>query len=175
MIGISFLEIVKGFWIIIKSLWWIWALALSIGLFPVIINWFSKWLEERRLKKWLEKHKTLEEWKKIDDREFERITAIIFQKSGYKTKVVGGPGDRGIDIIAQKDGKRTFFQCKQKEKVPPRKILEFSGALKLRKRKEGEKAFFVTTGNFTEEGRMIAKEDSIELIDGLKLEKLAKP
>lgn len=171
----SIFEILGIFWLIIKSLWWVWALALSIGLLPVIINWFSKWfskwLEERRLKKWLEEHKTLEEWKKVDGRKFEEIVAIIFEKLGYKTKI---RVDRGIDIIAEKDGKKTFIQCKRMDKVIPDDVRAFWGSIQKQIEKgKGEGGVFVTTGSFTEASKEFVKDKPIELIDGLKLEELA--
>lgn len=174
MINFSFqdvLESIKVFWIIIKSLWWIWVIVLIIGLFPVIINWFFKWLEGRRLKKWLEEHKKLEDWKKLDGREFEKVVFTIYRNLGYKAK---RRRDHGIDIIAIKDGKRIFIQCKQMDKVKPDHVRAFWGSIegKIKKRK-GEKGFFVTTGEFTEQSRGFVKDKPIELIDGLKLEKLA--
>jgi len=110
---------------------------------------------------------------KVNGKEFEKITAAIFEKLGYKTKVVGGPGDKGIDVIAEKEGKRSYIQCKKMEKVSPHAIRDFYGAI-VDNLREGEKGFFVTIGEFTEEGKDFAKGKPIELIDGLKLEKLFK-
>jgi len=86
---------------------------------------------------------------------------------------VGGPGDKGIDVIAEKEGKRSYIQCKKMEKVSPHAIRDFYGAI-VDNLREGEKGFFVTIGEFTEEGKDFAKGKPIELIDGLKLEKLFK-
>jgi len=36
----------------------------SFLLIEIFFQWFGKWLEKQRVKKWLEKHKTLEDWKK---------------------------------------------------------------------------------------------------------------
>ena len=177
MFNISFSRVIESTWLFIKSSWQLWATILGIGLilvfFEKFFDWLGKWLDERRVKKWLEEHKTLEEWKKVDDKEFERITAAIFEKLGYKTKVVGGPGDRGVDVIAEKEGKINYIQCKKMEKVSPHAIRDFYGAI-VDKLKEVEKGFFVTIGGFTEEGKDFAEGKPIELIDGLKLEKLFK-
>ncbi len=174
MIDTSFLEIIKGIWMyVIKPFWWVWVIALGIGLLPRGLDYLSKWLEKRRTKKWLEEHKTLEEWKKVDGRKFEEIVAIIFEKLGYKTKI---RVDRGIDIIAEKDGKKTFVQCKRMEKVIPDDVRAFWGSITdLIKKREGEGGIFVTTGSFTEESKEFVKDKPIELVDGLKLEKLANP
>jgi len=162
---ISFLQI-------LKSTWQIWIFILSFGLFFILVEYLFKWLEELKTKKWFKEHKTLEEWKKVDSRKFEKITAIIFKNLGYKTKVVGGARDWGIDIIAKKDGKRIFIQCKRMDKISPGAIREFYGSI-VNRLKEGEKGIFVTTGKFSEEGREFIRDKPIELIDGIKLEKLA--
>lgn len=173
MLEITWFETIKTFWEIFKLLWWVWVLALGVILIELGFNYLAKFLEERRTKKWLEKHKTLEDWKKIDDKEFEKITAIIFQQLGYKTKVVGGPGDQGIDVVAKKEGKRYFIQCKQMDRVSPSMIRDFYGAI-VDRLKEEEKGFFVTTGEFTQEGKEFAKNKPIELINGLKLERMVQ-
>lgn len=165
-------------WEIIKSLWFLWVIALGIAAVPVLFNILVRKLvrkiEEIRLKRWLEKHKKLEDWKKLDGREFEKVVAVIYEKLGYKTKITGGPKDRGIDIIANREGKRTFIQCKQMEVVQPKYIREFYGSI-VDHLKEGENGLLITTGVFTEEGYDydFVKDKRIELIDGLKLEKLA--
>ena len=174
---INWSETMKLLWDIIRRFWWVWAMALGLELIIVFLerffDWLEKWLDKRRTQKWLEKHKTLEDWKKVSGKEFEKITATIFEKLGYKTKIIGGAGDRGIDVIAKKDGKRYFIQCKQMNKVSPSMLRDFYGSIADRL-KEGEKGFFVTTGEFTQEGKEFAQNKPIELINGLELEKMAK-
>jgi restriction system protein len=163
----------KDFWPIIKIFLWIFAISLSIEIFKIGVDYLVDWFEQRRIKKWLEKHKTLEEWKKLEGREFEKIVAAIFRNLGYKVKITGGPRDWGIDLIAIKEGKRYFIQCKNIEKVLPSQIREFYGSIVDRLKQE-EKGFFVTTGKFTEECKDFAYDKPIGLIDGIKLEKLAR-
>ncbi len=174
MIHIDYTEPIRTPWItFIKPFWWFWVIALST---PVVISiaksYISKWLDE----KWLKKHKRLIEWKTMNHKKFERIVAIIFEGLGYKTKVVGGSGDKGIDVIAFKDGKRFFIQCKRKNQVLPKEVREFAGSIQDLNKEKGEKGFFVTTGEFTEDGKVFAKDSliEIELINGFGLEKLAK-
>lgn len=174
MMDISFLEIIKGIWIyVIKPFWWFWVLIFGVLIvISIAESYISKWLDKR----WLKKHKRLIEWKTINHKKFERIVAIIFEGLGYKTKVVGGPGDEGIDIKAHKDGKRFFIQCKRKDQVSPKEVREFAGSIQDLKKEKGEKGFLVTTGGFTEKGKAFAKDNpiEIELINGFGLEKLAK-
>jgi len=48
----SISEWIKGFWLyVIKPLWWLWFLALGIGLLPVGLNYFFRWLKKRMSKK----------------------------------------------------------------------------------------------------------------------------
>ena len=111
----------------------------------------------------------------MDHKGFERMVAIIFENLGYKTKVVGGAGDGGIDIEAHKEGKKFFIQCKRKEQVRPSEIRDFAGSIQ-NLNLETEKGFFVTTGDFSKEGKAFAKGNpiKIDLINGLELEKLAQ-
>lgn len=167
MIKISMITV----WQIIKSLWFVWVVALGVAVIPVLFNILIRKIEEIRLKRWLEEHKKLEDWKKLNGREFEKIVALIYKGLGYKTKITGGAGDRGIDIILKKDGKNWFIQCKQMEVVSPKYVREFYGSV-VSRLGEGEKGFLVTTGDFTAEGKEFAKDKPIELINGLKVEKL---
>ena len=176
MFNIPFLELIKPFWQIMKQLWYIWIIIASLIGVQLFFRWFEEWSDNRRIKKWFEKHKILEEWKTISGTEFEKVTAIIFNNLGYKTKVIGGSGDREIDIKGSKDGKRIFIQCKNMEKVKPHDIRAFSDTLRKQNLKEGEMGIFVTTGEFTKGDEREAKEASVQmkLINGIKLENLAR-
>lgn len=174
MIHIDYTELIRTLWItFIKPFWWFWVIIIgTLVVIPIAKSYISKWLDKR----WLKKHKRLIEWKMMNHKKFERIIAIIFEGLGYKTKVVGGPGDKGIDVIAYKDGKRFFIQCKRKDKVLPEEIREFHGSIQDLNKEKGEKGFFVTTGEFTKDGKSFVKDSriEIELINGFGLEKLAK-
>lgn len=163
------IQLAITFWLILKSLWFVWFFAFILAATPIIVNISIRKIKAWQLKRWLKEHKKLEDWKKLDGREFEKIVALIYQNLGYKTKVVGGAGDRGIDIVMKKDNKTWFIQCKQMKVVSPKDVREFIGSLA-----EGEKGFLVTTGNFTTEGKESVKDKPIELINGYELEKLVK-
>lgn len=167
------IKIAVIFWVILKSLWFVWLTVFVTAVIPILINILIRKINEARLRRWLEKHKKLEDWKKLDGRKFEKIVALIYKNLGYQTKIIGGAGDRGIDIIIKKDRERTFIQCKQMDIVSPKYVREFYGSV-IDHLGEGERGLLVTTGGFTAEGKEFAKDKSIELIDGLKLEKLAK-
>ncbi|TKJ18837.1 MAG: hypothetical protein CEE43_17045 [Promethearchaeota archaeon Loki_b32] len=44
-------EILKTFWLIIKSLWWVWVFILGLTIFIELINSFFRKLTRRRLKR----------------------------------------------------------------------------------------------------------------------------
>ena len=164
-------EMFEVFWFIIVEFWYIWLLVLVLTLVPYGFNKLEEWVEKRRLKK----YKDLNEWKKLSGREFEKMAAIIFEEQGYKAKVVGGAGDKGIDIKLKKDGRKYFVQCKNMERVQPKDVRAFWGSIEEYIRKEKiKKGYFVTTGDFSKAGKEFVKNKPIELFNGLKLENFYK-
>jgi hypothetical protein len=46
------LEFFQGIWVyVIKPLWWLWLLALALGLFPKGLDYFFRHLKKRMSKK----------------------------------------------------------------------------------------------------------------------------
>jgi len=100
--------------------------------------------------------------------EFEHYIGDLFNKLGYKTRVIGGSYDEGIDVIAEKDEIKHYIQCKHyNNKVGVKDVREFYGALS--DKLSNDKAFFITTNFFTEKAERFAEDKPIELIDGSKL------
>ena len=103
--------------------------------------------------------------------QFEQEIADMFDRLGYKTEVVGGANDGGIDVIAYKDGKTYFIQCKKfmTREVTPHDVRDFLGAI-TNSNKPAEKGYFVTTGAFTLMAEKAAEGNPrLELIDGIRL------
>jgi len=82
---------------------------------------------------------------------------------------VGRSHDGGIDVIAEKDGKKNYIQCKKfiTSKVPVGAVRDFYGA--LADRVANGKGYFITTNKFTLEAEKFAEDKPIELIDGFEL------
>jgi HJR/Mrr/RecB family endonuclease len=102
--------------------------------------------------------------------DFERYTAELFKKLGYKADVVGGINDGGIDVIAEKEGRRHYIQCKRyssKNEVGVASIRDFYGAL-VDKVANG-KGYIITTGKFSLEAEKFAEGKPIELVDSHRL------
>ena len=50
-------------------------------------------------------------WATLSKREFELVVAKLFEKMGYKSGATRYTIDRGIDVVAEKDGKTTYIEC----------------------------------------------------------------
>lgn len=70
--------------------------------------------------------------KAIDWFQFEILIGLLYEDAGYSVQRVGGAkADGGVDLIAEKPGKRAVVQCKHWNswKVPPKDIRELLGAM----------------------------------------------
>jgi len=144
----------------------LWGLAF-IAVFIIIallikkskIHKQSQWWTDEELRRWLSE---LQHW------EFENYIGDLFTKLGYKTRVIGGSYDEGIDVIAEKNGIKHYIQCKKySNRVGVKEVREFYGA--LADKLTHDKAFFITTNDFSEEAERFAADKPIELIDSSKL------
>ncbi|MCL5775110.1 MAG: restriction endonuclease [Patescibacteria group bacterium] len=122
----------------------------------------EKWRSGRELIRWLQAMRPAE---------FEDYTAHLFSKLGYKVEVTGASHDGGIDVIAEKDGRKHYIQCKKfiTREVPVGAVRDFYGA--MADKGADAKGIFITTNKFTLEAEKFANDKPIELVDGFKLEK----
>lgn len=96
-----------------------------------------------------EKFRSLSDLQEMTPERFEEHIAYIFKQMGYQTEVVGGPGDYGVDIEAQRGKELVVIQCKryqQGNKVPSRAVRDFIGAMLVA---DAHRGYFVTTSSFT--------------------------
>jgi len=157
-------------WFFNKATFWKWFFYGII--FVVVAAVFDFWLRERKFKHiqgFLSDRELLLKLKKMHPTEFEEYIADLFLKLGYETQAVGGSHDRGIDVIAEKDGIKHYIQCKKfiTKKVTVGEIRDFYGAVTDHLAKG--KGYFITTNKFTLEAEKFAEDKPIELIDGQKL------
>ncbi len=145
-----------------------WGLAILGILIAIVIftkrskiHKRSQFDTDRELQKWLG---DLKHW------EFENYIGDLFNKLGYKTRVIGGSYDEGIDVIAEKNGIKHYIQCKKySNSVGVKDVREFYGALS--DKLSNDKAFFITTNFFTEGAERFVEDKPIELVDGNQLVK----
>lgn len=119
--------------------------------------------------KWRSNRELLQYLQGLTHKDFEKYVAELFRNLGYIASVTGGAYDGGIDIVLEKDGRKSYVQCKKytSTKVSVSQLRDFYGALADRFN-EGQ-GFLVTTGIFTLEAQRFAKDKPIELIDGARL------
>jgi len=150
---------------------------LMVYLGKEITKGFSGLAKKNSLQKyqnWNIEQDTLIKLKSLQPKEFEEFISFLFSKLGYETEAVGQSHDGGIDVIAKKDGKISYIQCKKyiSSQVSVGAMRDFYGA--IANRLADSKAFFVTTNTFTLEAEKFAEDKPIELVDGFNLLKYIK-
>lgn len=173
----------KGFlnkiiWQLVKDNWWVLLLILVFYLLveisPVIIKIISRNKKFSKINKINSDKEILNKLRLLKPNEFESYIAFLFSKLGFKTQTVGGAYDGGIDVIAEKDGIKSFIQCKKfiTSQVSVGDVRDFYGAL-VDKLSNG-KGYFITTNKFTLGAEKFAETKPIELIDCFGLIKYIK-
>ena len=97
--------------------------------------------------------------------EFEQWCAHKLRALGYSVRHVGGQGDHGIDLFAEKDDELSVVQCKRftgRRMVGEPQIRDLFGAMHAEK---AARATVMTAGYFTAEARSWARGKPIELWD----------
>jgi len=118
MIIVKTIEVTLQFLIMLWPVWLIFGIVIFLKFLFVIL--IPEWLERRR------NHKRFvegEEWRSDRDLiywlrgmkpdEFENYIADLFSRLGFKTEVVGGSHDGGIDVVAEQNGIKHYIQCKK--------------------------------------------------------------
>lgn len=93
----------------------------------------------------------------------ERIEALLRDMGWSGVKRVGGRGDRGVDLRGEYQGQTYVVQCKHKPKVTPSEMRDFVGT---RLNQKADRGLFVTSGLFSNQARLEARENPLELWDG---------
>ena len=95
----------------------------------------------------------------------EELAAAILRAMGYKTRVMPKGRDRGVDVLASRDGlgleePRIKVEVKHRSgtSMGSQDIRSFLGGLR-----EGEKALYISTGGFTQEAKYEADRSKIPL------------
>ncbi|MYM92545.1 restriction endonuclease [Duganella vulcania] len=109
---------------------------------------------------------------KLDWRQFERLVAEAYARQGFRVGENGqGGADGGVDLYLHRDGQKTIVQCKhwRSTRVGSPVVREMYGLMQH----EGASAVkIVTSGHFTEDARLFARDKPIDLVDGQRLHKL---
>ena len=106
--------------------------------------------------------------------DFEAYVAYLLEETGYRVKRTGGSGDRGIDLLARRDGETYVVQCKRYERtIGPGTVREMIGAMTNAGVHRG---FLVTTSSFTAGAKQEARRApyKLDLVDGTRLVRWAQ-
>lgn len=164
-LGDILIQTLKSFWMFKELYLMIVGLVLLVLIFRVVTD-----LLDRKSKiKWFLGKKKIHDLQYLTPTQFENYIEELFRSLGYKTKTVGGRGDGGIDVEAEKDGIVHYIQCKKfiTRQVPVGAVRDFYGA--IADKIDGGKGYFITTNVFTLDAEKFAEDKPIELIDKFKL------
>lgn len=145
---------------------WQWKVALAVlvaSLALVVIQWAVRLARRRQRQRLM-----LTDALNLSPSDFElRIQYLLTDLGWEHVERVGGSGDGGVDLRGVYRGQRCIVQCKRyRDRVEPKYIRDLEGA---RHHEQADRAFLITTGRFTEQGRAWVRGKSIELWDGATL------
>jgi HJR/Mrr/RecB family endonuclease len=96
--------------------------------------------------------------------DLEHLIVRLYGAMGYSSKRVGGPGDQGADVIANKNGDSVLVQAKSYNNPVDNKAVQ--EAYTGQKFHNCNRSVVITTSTFTDGARDLAKANGVELIDG---------
>ena len=146
--------------------WFVWRRNLTLFdvfvMAGLVVFW---WQAIRRFQAIRRTYETRQQLAALTPVEFEQWCAHRLRALGYSVRHVGGQGDHGIDIFAEKDGELTVVQCKRftgRRTVGEPQIRDLYGAMHAEK---AARAIVMTAGYFTAEASSWARGKPIELWD----------
>lgn len=108
---------------------------------------------------------------RMDLYEFEYFVADLWTFLDWNTRVVGEPGDRGIDVVATtEEGNKQLIQAKRYGPTITVGSPEVQQYASLRLQEDHvEQVTIVTTGEFSEQAKELAPELDVLLVNGEQL------
>jgi restriction system protein len=163
---------------LLKSSWALKEIYITVGIILLMllcIRILKDLLSRKSKIKWFLGKKKIRDIQQLTPTQFEQYISELFRRTGYKTTTVGGVGDGGIDVVAEKDGNVHYIQCKKfiTRKVHVGDVRDFYGAIadKIDRDKDQGKGYFITTNIFTRDAEKFAEDKPIELVDRFELMK----
>ena len=99
----------------------------------------------------------------LSPEQFEEWCADRLREQGYRVSVVGGQGDHGVDLIAEREGARMVVQCKRwfgVRLIGEPQIRDLFGAMQ---HERASSAMVITTGQYSEAATTWAQGKPIRL------------
>jgi restriction system protein len=103
----------------------------------------------------------------MDPYAFEAFVGDVWEHLGWHTRVVGEPGDRGIDVIAVNGEEKQLIQAKRYGPNTTVGSPEVQQYASLRLQEENvDQVTIVTTGEFSSQAQELAPDLDVILVDG---------
>jgi HJR/Mrr/RecB family endonuclease len=134
-------------------------------------KWFS--LKEIELKKEAEIGLS-DNFRSMSPRRFEFFIAALFEEMGYEIDVTPQTADRGVDVLAKKNGEIVAIQCKkfdEKNPVTNKSIAQLIGSAQYYC---ATRSIFITTSYYTKNAQEQTKNARIKLWDKVDLHEYVK-
>ncbi|MHC3382138.1 restriction endonuclease [Haloarcula sp. H-GB5] len=118
----------------------------------------------------LSKQNVINEIRNMDPFRFEQFIAEVWENLGFKTTVRNKSGDRGIDIVAEKENSKQLIQVKrysESNKIGSADVRKY--ATLYQQVADADKVVIVTSGFFTSQARKLAEDLDVETISADEL------
>lgn len=146
--------LITTFPVVIKSTWYIWVLVGFLLLIRLSI-FLYKWNRFRK--------SGITQIDKMSGEEFELYLAQLFSKLGFNVEHVGQSSDFGADLVIEKDRNKTVIQAKRQDSNVGEYAIQEVFASKAHY--HASSATVVTNSNFTNQARILARENGVQLVD----------
>lgn len=106
---------------------------------------------------------TRQDLRALSPNQFEEWCAGRLREQGYRVTVVGGQGDHGVDLVAEREGARMVVQCKRwfgVRLVGEPQVRDLFGAMQ---HDQASSAMVITTGQYSEAATKWAQGKPIRL------------
>lgn len=110
---------------------------------------------------------------KLDGPEFEAYVALVLEDNGFRhVEITKGSGDQGVDILAERGGKRYAVQCKNYAGAVGNFAVQeaYAGAQYY----DCDAAAVICPGEFTRGAKALAQSTGVLLWDGRKLSRMMR-
>jgi restriction system protein len=139
---------------VLAAFWWLWLLVALIGTARVGYRLY----QSRRLSR-----SGIREVDVMDGKMFERYLATLFRRLGYQVEQTRYRGDYGADLVVRRSGMKVAVQAKRWTKNVGVKAVQEAVAAKGYYKADA--AMVVTNRGFTEQARVLARANDVELWD----------
>ncbi len=94
--------------------------------------------------------------------EYEQYCAGLLERSGWSVRLTAGSGDQGVDIFAERDGKRLVIQCKMYSSPVGNKAVQ--EAVAARGFERADFAAVVSNARYTPAAKQLAAANGVMLL-----------